>query len=594
MLARLDYIVVGTACMTSRLTRAQKPGLGAILTLAGLILALCPTSVRAQPANAEPGAGADRKPPSPATDRQIQSAIRSGIDYLKTRAATIETGPGGLAAMALLKAGVPADAPVIQAVIKKIEARMLTGGKYVPANSHTHIYEAGVCLMALANADAKRYKPQIQAIADYIISRQGDAGDWDYPERTTGDTSISQYAILGLWEAVRSGIDVPTVVWDRAAAWHISRQLRNGSFTYHPSGTEEDGTHTMTVAGIGSLYVARMHLYPTAEDLEERELASATPRRRGTKKRFGLLEPADPDDEKSDKPAPAPDLDRPTVRLAAIDRSIARATAWLSAGFVIDPNTVWKQYYLYGIERTMALANASTFDGHDWYVEGAAQLVGTQLKDGSWTEPGGNEPATSFAVLFLSKATSKMLKRNFRPVPKFGAGLLAGGRGLPDNLSEVQLEKGKVEVRKLAGPVDDLLAELENAQSRNVESAQAALVDTAAIEKPEALVGRKDRLAKLVLDPRPEVRRTALWALGRTNDIRTAPLLIEALLDPNLDCMVEARNALQYISRKSKDLDLPDQPTEAQRAAAVARWRKWYRSIRPYDERDDLPEATGS
>lgn len=580
--------------MTSNRTRVRRYWLGAVSALLGYVLAIFPGSARAQPAEALPPGGTERKPPPPATDGQIQAAIRGGVDYLKVYGAKIDAGHAGVAAMALLKAGVPADAPVIQSTIKKIQARISTGGAYVPENSHTHIYEAGVCLMALANADAKRYKPQIKAIADYIISKQGEAGDWDYPERSTGDTSISQYAILGLWEAVRSGIEVPTKVWDRAAAWHIGRQLKNGSFTYHPSGTEADGTHTMTVAGIGSLYVARMHLYPTAEDIEERELAGAAPRRRGTRKRFGLLEPADPDDEKTEKPLPAPDLSRPTVRLAAIDRAISRATDWLSAGFTIEPPSVWKLYYLYGIERTMALANLATFDGHDWYAEGAAVLVATQLKDGSWSEQAGNEAATSFALLFLSKATSKMLKRNYRPPQKFGAGLLAGGRGLPENLNEVQLEKGKVEVRKLAGPVDELLAELENAQSRNVESAQAALVDTASIAKPEALVGQKDRLAKLVHDPRPEVRRTALWALGRTNDIRTAPLLIEALLDPNLDCMVEARNALQYISRKSKDVELPDQATDAQRAAAVARWRKWYRSIRPYDERDDLPEATGS
>lgn len=557
--------------------------------LAIVVCSLGVASLHAQPPPATP------KVLAPVTEAEIQASIKRGIEFLKSRAPNLDAGYASLVAMALLKAGVPADTPVIQAVIKKILRCVSTDGKFTPANPHTHVYESGVSLMALANADARLYKPQIQAIANYLISVQGPEGDWDYPTRSTGDTSMSQYAILGLWEAVRSGVTVPTAVWNRAAKWHVTRQLADGSFTYHPTGSEGTGTHSMTQAGLGSLHVVRMHLYPDARDIEE-QVASAA-RKRGTRKRYGVLEPADADpDEEARTTAEVkrePDITRPTVRLSAIDKGISHGLGWLGERFTVDPQS-YTLYYLYGIERLAALANLEKIGGHDWYAEGSSYLVSTQTSNGSWNDSTGGDPATAFAVLFLSKATSKMLQRKPRAVSRFGAGLLAGGRGLPDNLNEVQFDKGKVQVRKLVGPVDELLAELENAQSRNIESAQAALVDTALIEKPEELIGRKERLVKLVRDPRPEVRRTALWALGRTNDIRTAPLLIDALQDTDLDCMVEARNALQFISKKKKDPDLPDQPTEAQRAAAVARWRKWYRSIRPYDERDDLPEATGS
>lgn len=557
--------------------------------LAIVVCSLGVASLHAQPPPATP------KVLAPVTEAEIQASIKRGIEFLKSRAPNLDAGYASLVAMALLKAGVPADTPVIQAVIKKILRCVSTDGKFTPANPHTHVYESGVSLMALANADARLYKPQIQAIANYLISVQGPEGDWDYPTRSTGDTSMSQYAILGLWEAVRSGVTVPTAVWNHAAKWHVTRQLADGSFTYHPTGSEGTGTHSMTQAGLGSLHVVRMHLYPDARDIEE-QVASAA-RKRGTRKRYGVLEPADADpDEEARTTAEVkrePDITRPTVRLSAIDKGISHGLGWLGERFTVDPQS-YTLYYLYGIERLAALANLEKIGGHDWYAEGSSYLVSTQTSNGSWNDSTGGDPATAFAVLFLSKATSKMLQRKPRAVSRFGAGLLAGGRGLPDNLNEVQFDKGKVQVRKLVGPVDELLAELENAQSRNIESAQAALVDTALIEKPEELIGRKERLVKLVRDPRPEVRRTALWALGRTNDIRTAPLLIDALQDTDLDCMVEARNALQFISKKKKDPDLPDQPTEAQRAAAVARWRKWYRSIRPYDERDDLPEATGS
>src|SRR5262249_7329378 len=141
-------------------------------------------------------------------------------------------------------------------------------------------------------------------------------------------------------------------------------------------------------------------------------------------------------------------------------------------------------------------------------------LVATQ-KTGNWSDQCGIEPATAFGVLFLGKATEKMLGRKaVRREPKFGGGLLIGGRGLPEKLPDLQNDQGAVRVRKLKGPVDELLAELENAESRQIESAQAALVEKIATDDPEALIGQSVRLLKLARDKRVEVRRTVYWALG--------------------------------------------------------------------------------
>jgi hypothetical protein len=54
--------------------------------------------------------------------------------------------------------------------------------------------------------------------------------------------------------------------------------------------------------------------------------------------------------------------------------------------------------------------------------------------------------------------------------------------------------------------------------------------------------------------------------------------------------VVEARNALRFISKKVDSLEPPDEPTDAQRAAAIAFWKKWYLGVRAYDERDDVGE----
>ena len=527
------------------------------------------------------------------TDQQIQVAIQRAVASLRQKINASEGGASALVAMALLKTGVSPEVPEIKAAIERILNR-ISSGEYKPGQHY--VYEAGVSLMALANADPVAYKSQIATIAKFLITAQQPSGAWDYINPTTGDTSITQYAILGLWEAQRAGVYVPKHVWDKAAGWHVSRQLSDGSFAYHPSGQDGPGfgmpgTHTMTVAGTASLYVTRLHLYPDARDADD-VAKTRSGRKRG--KKYGILEPVDAARDDGLRVVEVDDANyRRVTRLSAIDKAIARGKEWLADRFKIEPKGTWDIYYLYGLERLAALANFKEIGGHDWYAEGAALLCATQDVSGGWRDACGDDPATAFGTLFLMKATAKMLDRKERRPPerRFGGGLLVGGRGLPENLDSLQVDQSGVRVRKLKGPIDELLAELENAESQKIESAQAALVETIATQDPEALIGQSDRLLKLVRDKRPEVRRTAFWALGRTNDLRVVPTLIRGLDDLNLDCLVEARNALRFISKKIDVHEPPDEPTDAQRAAAISLWKKWYLGVRPYDERDDLGEA---
>src|SRR6185437_7906365 len=198
------------------------------------------------------------------------------------------------------------------------------------------------------------------------------------------------------------------------------------------------------------------------------------------------------------------------VRLAEIDEGIEKGFKWLDKNFTVSQPTGWPIYYLYALERAGALANVKKIGDHDWYAEGAARLLQTQSAGGTWSDGSGLDGATSFGVLFLGKATSKMLGR--KPAEQVGAGLLAGGRGLPQNLEDVAVQKGKVEEHKPKGSFEELLAELEKPQAEQVEAAQTAIVELVQIDHPEQLVGQIDRLLKLAKHPRPEVRRTALWA----------------------------------------------------------------------------------
>ncbi|MFN0050726.1 MAG: hypothetical protein ACKV0T_00955 [Planctomycetales bacterium] len=565
-------------------------------SLAGAALVLCIFPAAAAPQG---------RPPSPVSDEQIKTSIQRGVAYLlQDLTNNHDTGHAAVATLALLKAEVSPNTPVIKTALDRMAARFDSSGKFVPGTHH--FYDAGVTLMALGTADPEKYRKQMEAIATYLIDGQGQEGDWDYPHaKSGGDTSISQYAILGLWEASRAGIKVPQAVWSKAAGWHISRQRQDGGFTYHPlregdpgaNGAMLNSTHSMTAAGTASLLVTRLYLGGKGALPPDVTDEGTTGRRRSRGKKFGLLTPAvadaDPEDSPERDAAPADTSSKPVsaARLAGIGKAITRGRAWLTERFTVDPRAEYKTYYLYGLERLSALLGVTEFDGHDWYAEGAAFLVTSQFENGSWSDYSASTAATSFALMFLVKATEKTLNRPKRPNTRFGGGLLVGGRGLPTNLQEVQIDKGSVKVRKLKGPVDELLAELENVQSQNVESAQAGLVETVLTEDPESLIGQKDRLSKLAADRRPEVRRTVYWALGRTSDLTVAPILIAGLEDNDLSCMIEARNALRFLSKRVNAVDLPDEPTDQQRAQAIAQWKKWYQSIRPYDERDDLGEA---
>ncbi len=58
------------------------------------------------------------------------------------------------------------------------------------------------------------------------MAKQKAAGCWDYDGRAAGDASISQYAVLGLWEAENAGVRIAPSVWDNAAGWFLSVQWR--------------------------------------------------------------------------------------------------------------------------------------------------------------------------------------------------------------------------------------------------------------------------------------------------------------------------------------------------------------------------------
>jgi hypothetical protein len=494
-----------------------------------------------------------------------------GVQYLRGHAGGSQIGETALIALAMLKADVPADDPALAGCISKLRARFASGGYKPERSGGTDVYEAGVVGLALANIPGGSQRAELNAVARYLISQQKTNGSWDYAARTAGDTSISQYAVLGLWEAENGGALVPPEVWERAATWYMSSQAPGGSWNYHrdEAGPSNPETLSMTAAGVGSLLIC------------ERQLA----RYRRNSEISDLLIPLNPESQRLRHKVSLP--------AARVEAAIRRGLAWLGSNFTTGTGEIvgHSPYYgLYGIERIGALANRDTLGRVDWFEQGRRFIRGTQRPDGGWAASYGDVPNTVWAILFVTRSTAKTLARiDIKPL---GAGTLLGGRGLPKDLSSLTVAGGRVVSRPMSGAVEGMLAVLEDPRSLGADAALSGLVSRYRAEGPAVLRPLKDRLRALLSDRDLGLRRVAAWALARTGEIDVVPNLIGGLTDPDESVVTLAREGLQLLSRKADGLGPPSPSTPEQRLEAAQRWRAWYATIKPLDvEGQDVDEA---
>jgi Mg-chelatase subunit ChlD len=185
-----------------------------------------------------------------------------------------------------------------------------------------------------------------------------------------GDNSCTQFAILGLHAAARCGFSVPRGVWERCLKETERRASKDGGWLYHEGGHQSYGS--MTCAGICTTVLCRSYL-------GEKEPASSP------KVQAGL--------------------------------------AWLAANFSVSKNPKseqWPMYYLYSVERVGVFCGTERIGPHAWYPMGAKHLVAAQKPDGRWdVGEGSHEHETSFALLFLTRATAPV-----RAVKRGGKGAL--------------------------------------------------------------------------------------------------------------------------------------------------------------------------
>jgi hypothetical protein len=195
----------------------------------------------------------------------------------------------------------------------------------------------------------------------------------------SGDNSNTQYALLGLNAAAEAGIPIHPEVWALARNYWQRCQQADGGWQYRAIRGQSTGS--MTCAGVSSL------------------IFSGSKRFRGHEVIVG-------------------DQIRNCGR-GEFDPHLRAGIDWLGAHFSVRDNPgmggQWHHYYLYGLERAGRLTGLRFFGGHDWYREGAEELVNTQENQrGFWNGSGGPFADTAFALLFLAKGRAPVLVNKLR------------------------------------------------------------------------------------------------------------------------------------------------------------------------------------
>ncbi|HEU4395254.1 MAG TPA: hypothetical protein VFS92_06785 [Planctomycetota bacterium] len=496
---------------------------------------------------------------TPQFQARVDLAIERGVEWLRSvqgadgtftwdafgggrGAKAYAFGTTSLGVHTLRSCGAAANDPAVASGVARM--RMLWGSGHGQST-----YEAALGLLALEALHAAPSKgarrPNAGGIPDndrawarsmagFLVRCQSSNGSFGYgpggDTKAWTDHSNAQYGLLGLKAARRLGIELKSTIFRRALDHFLAAQEADGPVIERrrEGGLERPGrtvgttravakdrargwgyqgpdgpTGSMTTGGISSLVICRGELM-------------------GTQGWTGAL-------------------DGRTVQ------AIRDGIAWVGRNFSVRTNPTeggggggWHHYYLYGLERAGVLAGVAWMGDHDWYGEGAEQLIRTQGKNGGWgagmsqrRRKGGQVAAisegdlldTCFALLFLKKATFRV--------------------------------DGAVATEE----VDEAL-----------DLASAATLDDAGFRDVFQVVFDRFRRAK------PD-KRAALATDFVVMGSRALPLLVQRLEDEEEASRAAAIEALERVTG-GETLGFRAADESATRGKAVAAWEEWWFSRR--------------
>ena len=285
------------------------------------------------------------------------------------------------------------------------------------------------------------------------------------------------------------------------------------------------------------------------------------------------------------------------------------------------PRSAQRRYYytVYSLEKAGDLAEVHSFGSHDWYREEGEFLLRDQYEDGHWGRDDWKGVATSFALLFLRRATVR-----FQAIHRIVA--TGAGSGGSRDIDQVYVEKwggsyaiGSILCAALEHDDPDLLRVADEAIERFLESEQGRLVPTLLLLAQQGPSGTRTfavralrrvtgvengpletfeawfkqwsevrgiersrdqrgvpRLLEIARSsPWEKVRLQAIGALERVTALDAVGEIIGLLRDREAAVRERALACLRFLS--GADLVFPARGSESARAAALERIENWFR-----------------
>ncbi|WP_425613757.1 hypothetical protein NA78x_003597 [Anatilimnocola sp. NA78] len=505
---------------------------------------------------------------------EVKAVLEKAFKFLET-ADDPRLGGKCLIALAFLKNGADESHPKIEAAV----AACLAATNKEAAAINNDLYSTGIAIIFLCSLNPSKYSVEILKLRDSLLVRQKPHGGWGYPERETGDTSMTQYGVLSFWEISKVGLGTDIESTEKVANWIIRTQDPNGNWGYQgreANIVEEEGKKpkmelvkqdgqklSMGAAGLGCTYMVA-DLLKLSELTTERDAKLPPALRPVKREQVKAL---------TDK-----------VELRLIKAAQERGRSWMSKNYKIDPPG-FTFYYLYGLERYQSFFEAAEgrfIKEPRWYNDGFAYLKKEQQEDGSWkgTNEALSAPDTAFAALFLLRSTKKAIERS----KAYGEATLVSGRGLPGNSQDVSIRAGRIvqsKVNVTPGQLIDILHTPEhrafNTVSGDLEMLRERLSPLTATEQAPHLA----RLRTLATTGAAESRLAAVRTLGLVRDLNAAEVLIASLEDADWRVVLAADDSLRSIGRVVTASPLSEQPNPTARAELVQSWKLWLLSIRP-------------